>query len=69
MLVGQHPNPRAVPADDFDPRVPPVAEDKQRALFQVFTQPLRHQRVQSVEAFAHVAGLHRHEHLQAAGKT
>ena len=67
--LGQHPDTRAVLADDLDSRVPPVAEDKQRALFQIFTQAFGHQGVQAIETFAHVAGFYRHEHLQAARKT
>jgi hypothetical protein len=39
------------------------------SLFQVFAQVLRDQCVQAVEPFAHVAGFHGHEHLQAARKT
>jgi len=53
----------------FNLLLPPVAEHEQSALTRVFAQPLRHQRVQAVEALAHVARLHRHEHFQAAGKT
>ena len=43
---GQHPNPGAIKANNFDPRVPTIAEKKQRALLEVFAQPLPHQRVQ-----------------------
>ena len=67
--LGQHPNPGAIKANNFDPRVPPIAEHKQRALLEVFAQPLRHQRVQPIEPLTHVAGFHRHEHFQAARKT
>ena len=35
----------------------------------IFAQPLRHQRVQTVKALAHVARFQRDEHLQAPGKT
>src|SRR5580693_4244251 len=62
----QDPDSRPVPADNFDPRVPPITEHKQRAMLEVFAQPLSHQRVQPIEPFAHVAGFHRHEHFQAA---
>src|ERR1700721_808938 len=62
----QNPDPRPIPADDFDPRVPPITENKQRPILKVFAQPLSHQRVQPIEPFAHVAGVHRHEHFQAA---
>ena len=69
VLVAQHPDPRPVPADDFDPGVPAIAEHKQRAALEVFPQVLGHHGMQPVEALAHVAGFHRHKHFQAARKT
>src|SRR6202789_4504951 len=64
--LAQHPDPRPVPPDDFDPRVPAIAEHKQRAALEVLPQVLGHQGMQPVEPFAHVTGAHAHEHLQAA---
>ncbi len=67
-LVSTH---KPVPSQHriFDPSTTPVAKDKQRSLTGVFTQPLRHQPVQAVEALAQVARLHGDKHFQAAGKT
>jgi hypothetical protein len=67
--LGQNPQSRAVPAQNLDPRMPPVAEHKQRALSRLLTQPFGHHGVQPVEPFAHIARFHRHEHFQAARKT
>src|ERR1700722_8614980 len=67
--LGQHPQTGAIPAQNLDPGMTPVAKDKQRSLTGVFTQPLRHQPVQAVEALAQVARLHGDKHFQAAGKT
>ena len=69
VSVGQHPQTGPVPAEDFEPRMPPVGEHKQRALPGIFAETLGHQRVQAIEPLAHVAGFHCHEYLQAAGKT
>lgn len=49
--------------------MPPVGEHEKRPLARILAEALRHQGVQPVEAFAQVARLHRHEHLEAAGKT
>ena len=67
--VRQHPDPRAVKTNNLEPRVPSIAEHKQRAALEILAQPFRHQSVQTVEAFAQVAGFHRHKYLQAPGKT
>jgi hypothetical protein len=46
----------------------PVGKDKERPLAQVFTQPLRDQRRQPLEAQAQIDRLDRKEHFQSAGE-
>ena len=69
MRVGQHPQAGAIPAQDLDPRMTPVAEHKERPAARILAQLFAHQPVQAVEAFAQIARFHGHKHLQAAGKT
>jgi len=66
--LGQHPQTRAVPAQDFDARMPPVAKDEERTTFGIFAETLGDGGMEYVEPFAHVARLHGNEDPEAAGK-
>src|SRR6185437_3333688 len=66
--LGQNPQPSAVPAQDFDSRMPPVAKDEERPTFGIFAETLGDGRMESVEAFAHVARLYGNEYPETAGK-
>jgi hypothetical protein len=69
VSVGQHPKPRSIPAEHFEPRAPPIGEDKQSSLARIFPQTFRDQPVQTVEALAQITRLNGQQNLQTAGKT
>ncbi len=59
---------RAVKVKHLQPRVPFIAEDKERSAFDFLHEPLSHQTGETFKALAHIAGLQRHEDLQTARK-
>lgn len=69
MRVGQHPQTGAVPAQDLDPGMAAIGEDKERTLPGILSQTFCDHGMETIEAFAHITRLHRHEHFQTAGKT
>lgn len=64
VCLGQNTDPRAIKVKQFDPVVPPVAEDKERAALGILPQAFLRGGPQTVEVGTQVAGRRGHEHFQ-----
>ncbi len=67
--LGAHPRPGTIAKEDLDPVSSSVGEDEERSAPGILGQSFGDQSVQTIEAFAHVAGVDGHEHPQCARKT
>lgn len=67
--VGQDPNPRAVPVEQFDPVAVAIGEDEHRPLPGVFAQMMLGHGPQAVELLAHVHRGQRHEDFATQRKS
>ena len=61
--LGQHPQPGAIKIQNLQSVVPPITKHVERSTFRIFPSCSSRRR-KPVEAFAHVTGVNRHEHLR-----